>query len=581
MKFKRVLLCLLCLQLVSITQAQDLKVIVNKKGKIGFVDSQGNEIVKCVYDNVLPFNNGVAIVSKSDKFGLLDIDGNLILPVKYSQITSWTNDLYLIKSGKKMGLCNNRGEIVLPVKYSHISKLNTYGKALIALGGKATKSEEGTYMFNAKYGIIDADGKILINPVYKGLYEFSFDAKGVNPLYEGMRLAYSYHYTKDTLVTDCSYMGFSKDALKINKSGLIDANGNVLLEAKVYDIIMKPSGNMLRYYITKKKNTICGYYNIDAKEDLVVADFKTAYGNMNYWSHGDFNGDIAPVNGSNWSFIDKKGKVLRSGYNSIIHSSNSSLWAAKTSSDTWDVFDEKNNIVNHLSGFSSIDFPANKNDKEIFNVKKNGKCGCVNRNGDIIIPIEYDDVIKNSFDFVPVKKNGKWGILSADNEIVVPIEYEDIVLPKMYGLKHFWVKKSNGLYYHYNLITKQLSGVGYKGVTNFNDGYSFVIPNSIRVEDNQVNNSQYFHPNTPNATIKNLNKSESNINFGYVVDENDNCVFDLPVSEIYYEAIKDELIKLGGRIPTSNEKKRILLEITKTNRSYGLDSLISEDDWDY
>ena len=580
MKIKRVLLCLFFLQMVSITQAQNLKVFVNNKGKIGFVNSQGKEIVKCLYDNALPFNDGVAIVSKSDKFGLLDINGNLILPVKYSQISLWAKDMYLIKSGKKMGLCNSKGEIVLPVKYSHISKLNTYGKALIALGGKATKSEDGTYMANAKYGIIDAHGKILINPLYKGLYEFSFDAEG-GALYEGKRLAYSYHYTKDTLITDCSYMGFSKNPLSIFKAGLIDANGQILLAPNIYNTIMEPRGDMMRYYISKKKKTICGYYNIKTKESFNVAEFNSPYEKIEFWTHGEFNGDIAPVNGATWSFIDKKGNVLRSGYNSIKHSLNCSLWAAKTTAGTWDVFDEQNNIISHLSGFLSIDFPLNKTDKEIFNVNKEGKFGCVNRNGDVIIPFEYDNVLKNSFDLVSVKKNGKWGVLSTDNEIVIPIEYEDVTLPIMYGQKHFWVKRIDGLYYHYNLITNQLSVVGYKNVTNFKDGFSFVTPPSIKVVDNQVNNSQYFSPNTPITTIKKFNKSESKMNFGYVIDENDNYVFDLPVSEIYYEAIKSELTKLDGRIPTASEKKRILLEVTKTNRSYGLNSIISEDDWDY
>lgn len=32
-------------------QAQDLKISLNKKGKVGFVDSQGNVVVKCIYDS--------------------------------------------------------------------------------------------------------------------------------------------------------------------------------------------------------------------------------------------------------------------------------------------------------------------------------------------------------------------------------------------------------------------------------------------------------------------------------------------------------------------------------------------------
>lgn len=580
MKTKTLFLCLLFLQLVSVTQAQDLKVVVNKKGKIGFVDSMGNEVVKCTFDNVLPFNNGVAIVSKSEKFGMLDANGTLILPVKYSQISLWSEGIYLIKSGKKMGLCDLKGNILLPVKYSHISKLNCYGKAWVSLGGKATNSEHGTYISGAKYGVVDAEGNMLIVPTYKGLYEFSFNAKGVFPLCEGMRLEYTYHYIKDTLVTDCSYMGFSKNALSIYKSGLLDANGNVLLEAKEYDVIMKPSGGMLRYYITKKKNTICGYYNIDTKEDIVVADFKTAYEDMNYWSHGDFNGDIAPVNGTTFSFVDKKGKVLRTGYLEVEHSQNTSLWAAKTSAGTWDVFDEMNNNLVNLSKYTSIGFPTNKTDKELYNVIKNGMHGCVNRNGDVVIPFEYEMIHVNIYNFVLAKRNGKWGVLSVDNKVIIPFEYQDVILPTEYNQRNFWVVKSDKLYYHLNLSTNKLSQKGYGYVQNFKDGIAFVSPSKIHVPNNQINVAQCFAPGTPTATIKD-STGNTELKFGHLINEADETVFDLPLSELYVEAAKNEILKLDGRMPTENDKRKILLEVTKTNRSYDLNSVLEDDAWDY
>ena len=147
----------------------------------------------------------MAIVSKSGKSGIIDSKGTVILPLKYSQILPWNKELYLIKDGKKSGLASHQGKIVLPANYTLISKPNCYGKALIALGGKATPNEKKTYMANAKYGIIDSKGNILIKPEYKGLYEFSYDGKDIHPYHEGMRLGFSYHNTVDTLITDCSY----------------------------------------------------------------------------------------------------------------------------------------------------------------------------------------------------------------------------------------------------------------------------------------------------------------------------------------------------------------------------------------
>ena len=136
------LLCLGFFALSVNVQAQDLKILVNNKGKVGYADQQGNEVIKCQYESGQPFKNGVAIVTKSGKNGIIDTKGNILLPLKYSQILKWNENLYLIKDGKTMGLADHYGKIILPVSYSHISKPNCYGKALIAQGGKATPNEK-------------------------------------------------------------------------------------------------------------------------------------------------------------------------------------------------------------------------------------------------------------------------------------------------------------------------------------------------------------------------------------------------------------------------------------------------------
>ena len=142
-------------------QAQDLRLQVNKKGKVGFVDSEGVEIIKCQYDNAFPFKNGVAIVSKNKKSGLVNAKGEVILPLNYTKVVHWNESLYLIKIGNKQGLCDSLGNIVLPVNYSLITKSNCYDKALIAIGGKAVTHDGNNYLQKAKYGIIDGNGKIL------------------------------------------------------------------------------------------------------------------------------------------------------------------------------------------------------------------------------------------------------------------------------------------------------------------------------------------------------------------------------------------------------------------------------------
>jgi hypothetical protein len=56
----------------------------------------------------------------------------------------------------------------------------------------------------------------------------------------------------------------------------------------------------------------------------------------------------------------------------------------------------------------------------LFLIKKDGKYGYVNKNGDLIVNTMYDDAKEqNSFGYCAVKKDGKWGVLKSDGTVVL------------------------------------------------------------------------------------------------------------------------------------------------------------------
>lgn len=595
------LLCLAAFVFATNVHAQDLKILVNKKGKVGYADRNGNEIIKCQYESAQPFSEGVAIVTKSGKSGVIDATGKVLLPLKYSQILSWNKELYLIKDGKKMGLADHLGKVVLPAKYSHISKPNCFGKALIALGGKATSNEKKTYMANAKYGIIDIRGNVIVAPKYKGLYEFSYDGKDKYPYYEGKRLEYSYHYTVDTLITDCSYLGFSNNGLSVYNAGIIEGNGKEILKTGIYYLVMQPQSNMTRYYIPKKKQTLCGYHNLLTKKGFQVASFNNPIDDIKFWTHGDFIGDMAPVNGTSWSFIDKTGKSLRTGYTSLKHSQVAGLWAAKNNSGKWEVFDNDNNTVGTLSNYDEIGFPTQKDDKLIFAVKKLDKYGAISRDGETVIPFEYDAISANTYDVMAVKKNGKWGALSVENKVLFPIEYIGFILPEEKNSQHFWVQQSDSLYYHLNLNNNNISANGFKRVSNFKDGIAFVIPDGFIVPQNTVNKAQLYTPNTAynimygtSITTNSKNKGKTittqttetknpftGENFGFLLNSDNTLLLGKPVSILYKDIVIKEIKKYGNRALTDSETKNVLLRVTQENRIYSVKDTLDDEEWNF
>lgn len=567
------------LAFTSIAQAQDLKVHVDSKGKVGFMDMAGNEVVKCQYESAQPFKNGVAIVYKSGKCGMIDATGKVVLPLKYTQISPWNDKLYLVKSGKKHGLVSATGNIVLDVKYSLITKANCYGKALIAIGGKATVNDKRTYMANAKYGIINQDGNILVQPIHKGLYEFTYEGSNSVLYHEGKRLEYSYHYTTDTLVTDCSYLGYSKYGINIYKAGIIDGTGNTLVATGLYNIVMQPKNGMARYYNLKSKNTECGYHDIQANKGFCAATFSQPSSDITFWTHGDFTGSVAPVNGETWSFIDKTGAVKRSGYSELSHSEACGMWAAKSAS-CYTVFDESNQDIPSLSGYNGILFPSLETDEKVFVVKKNDLYGAITQSGDTIVPFEYEQALANSHNTIPVKKNNLWGLVSVSNKEIIPNEFIDIILPSEYNTEHYWVKETDSLYYHYDAISHQIKGTGFKVASNFIDGLAHVVPASFTIEDTPVNRAQIYKPGTEHKTIINTIMDDHAKTFGYLVNTNDEIVMDRPVSTLYIQEVRKRLQTAGGT-PTETEKKRIMLDVTRENRSYELNSTLNEEEWDY
>ena len=55
----------------------------------------------------------------------------------------------------------------------------------------------------------------------------------------------------------------------------------------------------------------------------------------------------------------------------------------------------------------------------------------------------------------------------------------------------------------------------------------------------------------------------------------------MPVTPMYLDRVIKLVNKQGGKKLREYEKKNILLEVTKENRSYGLKTTLGENEWNY
>lgn len=608
---QRTILMIMSVMLSCSTFAQNLSICVGKNGKIGFVDEDGARVIKCEYESAYPFENGYAIVTKSKKMGVIDVTGKVVLPISYTSILPWAKNIYMVTSGKKVGLASYDGKIVLPVKYSHISKPNCYGKAMIAEGGQKKSVEKKQYLLNAKLGIINVDGSIAIAPEYRGIREFSVKCTSQTYVYgEGYAIKPGMYYLNDTLQTDCSYIAFNNSSADFSGSGIMDGKGKILLQQKQYDFVTKPQDGMVRYYNAKIKEVTCGYHDLNAGSGFVATKFDKGWNDLKFWTHGDFYGKLAPVNkGKTWSFVDKSGKEVRTGFKAIMHNYITHLWAGQNASNLWTVFDEQNREEPSLCNYSEIRFPANEGDMEIFAVRKQMDWGAITRNGEVVLPFEqYQEIGPVSYGFIAVKKDGKWGAVNPKGQELVPIQYDEVSAPSGKNESDIWVanedKIDSVLYYHYNFLTKVQDTTAYTHVYPFCHGTALGLPKGMIIANNAVNRALLPLQNgnlnvavgedmwakliiginkvqaTDSLTNVTFDAAKSAL-FGLIIDSDGEVLFDLPITLAFKDKVLAKLKAYGNRPLNETEKKDILLDLTKANRSYGLKETLSEDEWNY
>ena len=462
-----ILSCLLCMS--GSLFAQELSIKYNEKGKAGYADASGTLVIPCNYDAAFPFENGMGRVMKGEKLGLVDAQGNVVVTPQWDDLAyDKEHNLYRVKKGKNYGILDGKGNVLVQAKYSYISGFNRYGKALLAVGGKSTPNQQmkgKNYLMNAKYGVLNADGTIAIEAKWKGLYEFT-NAVASNTVGYGMLLKQRVFNIGDTLITDCEYVGYDSKGWFASNAGVMDAKGNIVVKPNVAQYIFLPKNGMARYYTFVKKQAKfeVGYINLSTQVKTKMTE--TNSNGTQYTESTDFMDNIAAVaqNGA-WNFYDTNLNQVFGGYKTLAKGSTSGMWCAWKTDGTCEFFDVQGKKVFDGAGYTDVFFPRNQEgtEAEYIAVKKDGMWGLVNKENVTKIPFEYEKVNDVRYGWVPVKKGGKWGMLSIDGQEIVPAAYEDITSTSAPNTKALYVKKSDKLWYVYNVEKKKEVSKGYKG----------------------------------------------------------------------------------------------------------------------
>ena len=354
---------------------------VVKDNKYGYINTDGEECVPCIYDKVFSFKNGLARVSKDNKYGFINVKGDLIVPFIYDNAYDFDDiGLANVCKGDLWGFIDVYGNDVISCKYDYDSQMNNSG---VWKNSAYLNYTSGLYIYKKTgcrwdnngvavilngglFGVIDKSGRQIIPCKYLSI---DIDFNGSEEIF---------------VVKELNEQGEMK-------YGMVDNNEKILLPSK-YDEIGKISEGV----VTVKKDNKYTYWSI----------FGGFLWSLEYEKVSEFSNGIACVkqNGK-YMYINKfEKKVLPQVYDDA-------------------------------SIFSDLGLAV---------VKGNGKYGCINRDGIYVIPAEYDYIYSFEEGFALAKKNQKFGVINMKGDVVIPFEFDNIILNIKEGLSCVLKNKKYG-----------------------------------------------------------------------------------------------------------------------------------------
>jgi hypothetical protein len=157
----------------------------------GLIDSTGKQLLEPVYWEIGQFYTDIAQVRKDNKWGLINRSGEVICPIVYDRIGQLHRPFIDITKDGKQGLVDHSGAVVLEPNFSYVNwydSLIHYGndqnehfiydlktkKTHKHSFGKLIQQENGLsfYMKDNKYGLVNAQGKLLLPPQFDKVRAF-------------------------------------------------------------------------------------------------------------------------------------------------------------------------------------------------------------------------------------------------------------------------------------------------------------------------------------------------------------------------------------------------------------------------
>ena len=285
---------------------------------------------------------------------------------------------------------------------------------------------------NGKFGVINNEGTIVINPEYdeiisipnnsKPIFICTYDVddetgtyktKALNEKREEILQGYDKIEAIDNFDSKQNiwYEDNVLRASKGGKYGLIDFEGKEILACD-YDEIKALKGTKSNLLVKKAGNV--GLVN-EKGQTIIPVQYKE----IKTLKEGYKNEYIVVNENNQYGLVSTSGNILiEPKYEDIKYLNSSTLFAVKESG-VWKLINTEDGQIIIDGGYDDI--KEAKTDS--ITIVKNGKYGVINTNKEEKITPTYEE-LKYAFSIYYIaKKDGKYGIINSENQEVIPFEY--------------------------------------------------------------------------------------------------------------------------------------------------------------
>ena len=416
-------------------------------GKFGLVDFEGKRITKPIYEEIvgLPYKEGELLVKQDGKFGVINIKGNKLVNIEYDKISvdgyytaenSYKFAGYIVSNttneGYRYGYINYDGKLLLDPEYNELSRVigivddeNAY--ILCAKNGQYGIMKNGEELIPNEYQSIEYDesNRVFTIEKSKKFGIANLDGKVIVPTeYNQIDITGVYLYAQNSQGVTV----YNSDGSQAN----IDTN----------IAILNTSSEKYKIRIDNSNGTKYGVINKDGEQVIEEKYNYIEYLFDNYFIASNDQSKLGVIDDDDNVKIELNNDALQKieGTNVIQASTTGDSVTKLYSKDMTELCQMTNANVevkdNYIKISNELDTRYfDKDGKELKNTevfsnntlfakKEGNKWGFANKNGNTVVEAKYDKVTEfNEYGFAGVRLDGKWGVVNSKGEEVLAPTY--------------------------------------------------------------------------------------------------------------------------------------------------------------